>query len=63
MEKIKTFPMEEMELRACLMLATAKATFILIEGKFKDEKEGRKMMEESVEEIIEITLSKKAKTS
>jgi hypothetical protein len=63
METPKKFLMEEMELRACLMLMSAQILHIAATFDEKDANSGRKKVEGIVEEMIEWILARKSKTS
>jgi hypothetical protein len=63
METPKKFLMEEMELRACLMLMSAQILHIAATFYEKDENSDRKKIEGIVEEMIEWILARKSKTS
>ena len=47
-------PFEYDEILAMCILCAGWATFITVEGKFKDEMEGRKMIEDKVREVVAI---------
>lgn len=48
------FHFSELHFRAALMLAVTGGVLVITENKFKDEIEGRQMIEKIIEEIIDI---------